>query len=63
MNLSKEDGYETSFYSNINFNLGQRISLSTGIRLTQFSLFGPYVESQYDSNNIPLSTNFLIKTI
>ena len=61
VNLSKEDGYETSFYSNINFNLGQRISLSSGIRLTQFSLFGPYVESQYDSNNIPLSTNFFDK--
>ena len=45
VNLNKEDGYETSFYSNINFNLGQRISLSSGIRLTQFSLFGPYVES------------------
>ena len=41
--------------------MGQRISLSSGIRLTQFSLFGPYVESQYDSNNIPLSTNFFDK--
>ena len=60
VSLSKEDGYETSFYSNLNFNLGQRISLSSGIRLTQFSLLGPYAESQYDSNNLALQQTFLI---
>ncbi|MDA8948501.1 TonB-dependent receptor [Flavobacteriaceae bacterium] len=50
--LNKESGYESSVYANLDWNPNPNLALSAGLRLTQFSLLGPFDEAQYDSNGL-----------
>ena len=50
--LSKETGYESSIYANLDWRPTPKLSVSGGLRLTQFMLLGPYDEAQYDENGL-----------
>ena len=50
--LNTETGYESSVYANLDWNPNPNLALSAGLRLTQFSLLGPFDEAQYDSNGL-----------
>jgi len=50
--LNKESGYESSVYANLDWNPNPNLAFSVGLRLTQFSLLGPFDEAQYDSNGL-----------
>ena len=52
VDLDKETGYEASIYANFNWDLNEKLKFSTGIRLTQFLLTGPFQESQYSTEGI-----------
>jgi hypothetical protein len=52
IDLIKETGYESSFYINLDWKPTPKLSLSTGLRLTNFSLLGPFNEAQYDENGL-----------
>ena len=46
--LNNEIGQENSIYANFNSRVLKSLSISAGIRLTQFNLLGPFDESQYN---------------
>lgn len=46
--LNNEIGQENSIYANLNSRILKSLSISAGIRLTQFNLLGPFDESQYN---------------
>ena len=50
VDLSKEKSQEFSFFTNFNWNLSKRLSISSGIRLTHFSLLGPYDQGLYNKD-------------
>ena len=50
--LKNEIGLENSFYANLNWSPLNTLSISAGLRLTQFSLLGPFDESQYDDQGL-----------
>ena len=52
VDLIRETGYESSFYVNLDWKPTPKLSLSTGLRLTNFSLLGPFNEAQYDENGL-----------
>ena len=52
VDLIKETGYESSFYINLDWKPTPKLSFSTGLRLTNFSLLGPFNEAQYDKNGL-----------
>ncbi|MGB1167328.1 MAG: TonB-dependent receptor, partial [Flavobacteriaceae bacterium] len=45
--LNQEEGFEASMYSSLEWNPTAALSLSAGLRLTQFLLLGPFEEAQY----------------
>ena len=45
--LNKELGFESSAYFNLDWKPLPKMALSAGLRLTQFSLLGPFDEAQY----------------
>jgi hypothetical protein len=45
--LNQEEGFEASLYSSLEWNPTPALSLSAGLRLTQFLLLGPFEEAQY----------------
>ena len=47
--LNREKGFELSLYGNLNWNINSDITLSTGLRITRFMLYGPYKESLYNN--------------
>lgn len=49
VNLEKEASYEFSTYANINWEPSDKISISTGLRVNQFLLRGPFTENNFDS--------------
>ena len=49
MILNREKGFELSLYGNLNWNINSNITLSTGLRVTRFMLYGPYKESLYNN--------------
>ena len=51
VSLTNEISYELSGYSNFNFSPTEKISLSLGIRYTNFFLNGPYIKNQYDRSD------------
>ncbi|NJB70983.1 hypothetical protein GGR42_001445 [Saonia flava] len=48
VSLTSETGYELSSYANINWSPLENLSLSGGIRFTNFLLVGPYTLAQFD---------------
>ena len=52
VDLENEGSRELSIYGSLNWNPTERLSISSGIRLTNFSLLGPYNQGQYDENGI-----------
>ncbi len=52
VNLKNEIGQENSIYANLNLRSLKNISISAGLRLTQFSLLGPFDESQYNQQGL-----------
>lgn len=52
VNLNDEISYELSGYSNVNFNPSENISLSLGLRYTNFYLNGPYTKNEYDTDGL-----------
>jgi hypothetical protein len=50
--LDRETGYESSAYANIDWKPIPNLSISAGLRLTQFTLVGPFEEAQYDSDGL-----------
>ncbi|PCJ97958.1 MAG: TonB-dependent receptor [Flavobacteriaceae bacterium] len=49
VSLTSETGYELSGYTNINWNPTESLSLSAGMRYTNFSFVGPYTLAQFDA--------------
>ena len=59
VSLTNEISYELSGYSNFNFSPTEKISLSLGVRYTNFFLNGPYIKNQYDNNGLNIGfTNY-----
>ena len=52
VNLKNEIGQENSIYVNLNLRPLKSISFSGGLRFTQFSLLGPFDESQYNEQGL-----------
>tara|TARA_A100001011_G_scaffold383956_1_gene455900 strand:+ start:7188 stop:9611 length:2424 start_codon:yes stop_codon:yes gene_type:complete len=52
VNLKNEIGQENSFYASLNWSPFNIISISTGLRFTQFNLLGPFDESQYNDQGL-----------
>lgn len=52
VNLKNEIGQENSIYVNLNLRPLKSISFSAGLRFTQFSLLGPFDESQYNEQGL-----------
>ena len=52
VNLKNEIGQENSIYINLNLRPLKSISFSAGLRFTQFSLLGPFDESQYNEKGL-----------
>jgi len=50
--LENEKSREFSLYANLNWSPTERLSISSGLRLTNFNLLGPYIQGQYDENEI-----------
>jgi len=50
VDLNNEKSQEFSFFTNLNWNLTKRLSVSSGIRLTNFSLLGPYDQGKYNKD-------------
>ncbi|OYX28790.1 MAG: TonB-dependent receptor [Flavobacteriales bacterium 32-35-8] len=48
VNLDNETSYELSAYSNINWSPTDYITLSGGLRFTNFSFVGPYTKATFD---------------
>ena len=60
INLNEEISQERSLYASLNFNPSNKISISTGLRLTQFALLGPFNQAQYSKDGyFQGTTNFL----
>ena len=47
--LPKENSFELSAYSNVDWTPSEKISISLGLRYTQFLLLGDFMEAQYDN--------------
>jgi len=52
VDLEDEKSRELSFYANLNWNPSERLSISSGLRFTNFSLLGPFRQGQYTENGI-----------
>lgn len=50
--LNDETGFESSVYANLDWNPNSNLAIAVGLRLTQFSLLGPFDQAQYDSNGL-----------
>jgi hypothetical protein len=47
--LPQENSFELSAYSNVDWTPSEKISISVGLRYTQFLLLGAFEEAQYDN--------------
>ena len=54
--LNKELGIEASLYSNLEWAPNDFLSLSAGLRLTRFTLLGPFEEAQYSTEGTFLNS-------
>ncbi|MDA9183376.1 TonB-dependent receptor [Flavobacteriaceae bacterium] len=52
VDLEDEKSRELSFYANLNWNPSERLSISSGLRFTNFSLLGPFRQGQYTENGV-----------
>ncbi len=52
VNLKNEIGQENSIYASLNWRPFNILSISTGLRFTQFKLLGPFDESQYNDQGL-----------
>ena len=52
LTLPDENSLELSAFANVDWNPSQNLSLSLGLRYTQFLLLGAYEEAQYDSEEL-----------
>ncbi len=50
VNLGQELGDEWSVYGSADVSISPKLTLSTGFRLSQFNLVGPYEEARYDAD-------------
>ena len=50
--LDKETGFESSAYASLDWKPLPDLTFSTGLRLTQFALIGPFDEAQYDADGL-----------
>ncbi len=50
--LTTELGFESSAYVNLDWNPSPQLAFSGGLRLTQFSLLGPFDEAQYNADGL-----------
>ncbi|WP_419211423.1 TonB-dependent receptor [Maribacter sp. X9] len=50
VSLDEENSYELSAYANVNWNPFKPLTLSGGLRFTNFTLVGPYTQATFDEN-------------
>ena len=50
VSLDDENSYELSAYSNINWNPIEQLTVSGGLRLTNFTFVGPYTKATFDES-------------
>ena len=63
VDLEDEKSRELSFYANLNWNPSERLSISSGLRFTNFSLLGPFRQGQYTENGIFQGVKDFLKNV
>ena len=59
VDLDNEKSQEISLFANLNWNLTERLSVSSGIRFTHFSLLGPFNQGLYSEDGIFEGVNLI----